>query len=232
MNQIQEYIIQAEFCRRMGISKQALQQAIKRGRVAIEMHHGRKMIEYHANRRSYIQTARTPERYTANNVERRLKHPKKNGKQDQNPESKSGFHPLDLVADPPDEDGDFHSGMSRLEAESIKQVYLAKQAKLKFLKSAGLLIETEVVKKEWEEIAVRVQKSMLAIPDRVSEIYASLSDADKIYQDMTAEIRHALSSLQYRVKIEDEHDHIEKIVEEEIKTESGRATREAKREVS
>jgi hypothetical protein len=217
MKEIQEYITQAEFCRRMGITKQALQGAEKRERVEIENHNGRRMIEYYKNRRSYIQTSRNPSRYVTPTLGGKVKH-KQNGNRDSGKESKIGYHRMDIVEDPPDTDGDFHENMNRLEAESIKQVYLAKQAKLKFLKDAGVLIETETVKREWQEIAVRVQKTMLSIPDRVSEIFASTSDAIKIYNDLTAEIRHALSSLQYRVKIEDEDDdNFEELTENEGK---------------
>ena len=216
MREVEEYITQVEFCRRLGISRQALLHATKRDRVTIEMHNGKRQIEYHRNRRSYIRSSRTPERFVSMTGEAIVKHKTTEGKKDRISKLKNGFHPMDLIEDPPDKDGDFHSGMNRVEAESVKQVYLAKQAKLKFLKSAGILIESEVVKREWEEIAVRVQKSMLAIPDRVSEIFASVNDADKIHNDLTAEIRHVLTSLQYRVKIGGEYDRIEKIVKEEV----------------
>jgi hypothetical protein len=166
------------------------------------------MIEYYSNRRSYIQTSRTPSRYTSTeygmsvNVNNKDKHKKSSRSQ-----TGSAFsHPVDLIEEPPDKDGEFRPGIDRIEAEGVKQIYLAKQAKLKFLQASGILIETETVKREWKDIALRVQKTMLSIPDRVSEIFASMNDAEKIHNELTAEIRHALSSLQYRVKLDDLQD--------------------------
>lgn len=223
MQTIEEWITQVEFCRRLGITKQALQQAEKRERVIIEKRNGRRRMEYHSNRRRFVESARVPMRYTQQSISNRAVKHKKNGRQMSGTESRNGNSgtghkedPFDLIEDPPDADGDFRPNMTRLEAEAIKQVYLAKQAKLRFLQGSAILIESAVVKREWESIAIRVQKAMLSIPDRVAELFASYADSNKIHQELTAEIRHALSSLQYRVEIEeDSHDRIEEIVERE-----------------
>lgn len=224
MHELQEYVTKAEFCRRLRITRTALFYAVKSGRVVVEEWHGRPRIEFYRNKHTFVSTSQHPERYMpgpqfgiANNS-KKARHKKTDSGSLRNIKSPSS-HPLDDVPDPVDEDGDFHPAMSRLEAESVKQVYLAKQAKLKFLKDAGLLVEVETVKREWEEIATRVQKTMLSIPDRVAEIFATITDADKIHSDLTTEIRYALSSLQYRVKIEDKHDRIEEIVEAEDEVE-------------
>lgn len=97
-------------------------------------------------------------------------------------------------------DDEFHGDISRREAEAIKQVYMAKQAKLKYLREMGILIKADRVRSEWEEIAVRVRKAMLAIPDRVAHIFATTTDPLIIHKTMTTEISHALSRLQYEVQ--------------------------------
>jgi len=216
MIETKEYIRQSEFCKRLGISKQALQQAERRGRVKIEIYNGNRRIEWHENRRSYIESSRQPYRYKTMAVLKRKNGKRSNGNQESEIKKKNGNHPIDLIEDPDDKDGDFRPNMGRLEAESVKQVYLAKQAKLKFLKEAGILIESAVVQKEWEEIAIRVQKAMVSIPDRVAEMFASIDDAEKIRADLMSEITHALSSMQYRVKTEDSNDNIKEFVEEKI----------------
>lgn len=228
MVQVKEYISQSEFCRRLAISKRALFLAKRNGRVKVEegeQNHNK--MEWHEQRDNFVQTSTEPERYSEAAIrERKLQ--MKNGKNcsvytsgsqiRQKKKAKTngnGHHPIDDIEGPSDDDGDFMPNMNRAQAESVKQVYLAKQAKLKFLKEAGTLIEAEVVKKEWEEIAVRVQKAMLSIPDRVAEIFASLTDADKIHKSLDKEIRYALSSLQYKVKSEDEHGRVQEVVEAE-----------------
>lgn len=218
MHELKEYITQAEFCKRLGITKTALFFAIRAGRVIKEIIDGQPRIEFKSNRERFINSSTVAQRY--NNIDAKTGNcipvKQKSKLESRIIKVKNKSHRMDDIPDPDDGDGDFHPQMSRLEAESVKQVYLAKQAKLKFLKDAGVLIEVNTVKREWEEIAVRVQKAMLAIPDRVSEIFSSINDAERIHKDLTTEIRHALSSLQYRVKLkEDEHDHIEKIIEDE-----------------
>lgn len=225
-----EYIRQTEFCRRLGITLTGLQKAAQRGRVRIEEREGKKRIEWHENRRTYIESARTPARYTTNSILKRKKENVQNHNQD--PEQKkinynNGFHPMDLVPEPEDKDGDFRPSMSRLEAESVKQIYLAKQAKLKFLKSAGILIETALVQREWEEIAIRVKRAMLTIPDRVAELFASTSDAVKIHNDLSAEIIHALSSLQYKVKFEEKDENFEELIDEDGEPEDSEVEEES-----
>lgn len=215
MNEVKEYLTKAQFARRLGIHYNVLLRAIKAGRVEQVDRFGKTRIEYHSNRRRFIESSRNPERF----MNDRAKHKGNNGrigsKKVDTIKTNNVAHEVDLMEPPPDTDGDFRPQMSRMEAESVKQVYLAKQAKLKFLKQAGVLIETDKVKREWEEIAVRVQKAMLSIPDRVSEIFASIDDAEEIHQELTTEIHHALSSLQYRVKIEDGgNENIEDFIEE------------------
>lgn len=216
MHEVKEYISQSEFCRRLGITRQNLFYAIKRGRVKLEEHNGKNKVEWHEGRRCFINTAREYGRYTSKNITIRNK--KMNGevKQESEEYSQNGkIHPIDLIEEPEDKDGDFRVNMSRVEAEAVKQIYFAKQAKLKFLKTAGILIEVAVVQREWEEIALRVQKAMMSIPDRVAELFASMTDAEKIHSDLTAEISHALSSLQYRVEFEEDKDvRIEELTEE------------------
>lgn len=220
-----EYITKKEFARRMGISNYAVVMAIKSGRIIPEDRGtGKEYLEWYSSRERFINLSKRPDvtRQAVSEYGDSLKTSDVRATPANNRKIKAtkvNSHPLDSVQDPPDTDGDFHPQMNRFEAESVKQVYLAKQAKLKFLKEAGLLVEAQTVKREWEEIAVRVQKAMLAIPDRVSEIFASINDADKIHKYLEAEIRHALSSLQYSMKSEEKHDRIKKIVEEETEGE-------------
>jgi len=223
MFEIKEYITKNEFCKRLGITGTNLYVAIRRGRVLVEKYNGKPRIEWHENRRRFIETARIHQRYTKDAINKRIgnngsengkENPRSNLKQDSYADSNKFYHPTDLIQDPIDKDGDFLPQMSKLQAEAVKQVYFAKQAKIKFLKDAGILIETAIVQKEWEEIAMRVQKTMMSIPDRVAEMFASINDAEKIHRDLTSEISHALSSLQYKVNIEEKDDRIEELIDE------------------
>jgi len=213
-----EYIKQSEFCRRLSISRQGLQKAVRRGRVKLEQIPGHKTprIEWFENRRSFVETSRTPSRYFKGEKHLTMKL-KSNNYQESRKQEKI-THAIDLVHEPEDPDGDFNPQTSRLEAEAIKQLYLAKQAKLKFLKDAGLLIEADVVEKEWQNIAIRVQKAMLSIPDRVSEVFASCSESNVIHKMLDKELRYGLSSLVYNPNSGDTNDNKQGQSKKEIKT--------------
>jgi hypothetical protein len=181
----------------------AVDKAVKAGRIKRVFRNGRPFFDWEKNRDSFIATTtKPPERYFAALS-------KLNASTNRQPER------IDCVREPVDKE--FSPIMKKLEAESMKQIYLAKQAKLKFLKDSGLLIDVQTVRRDWEEIAVRVQKAMLAIPDRVAEIFASVDDAEKIRFDLEKEIRYALSNLQYNAKVKNER--VEKIVEDESEDE-------------
>jgi hypothetical protein len=92
---------------------------------------------------------------------------------------------------------EFNNIITPKEAEVIKQIYLAKQAKLKFLVSLGKLVSKDDIGKVWLAIAGEVRKSMLAIPSRVSEICAANKDGKDINNILTNEIHVALKQLQF-----------------------------------
>lgn len=218
---VKEYISRPELRERLGISKPAEKKAIDTGRLKLELYKGKWMYEWHSNRTRFIGSSRDPFRYTPDKVAKRkpltLKR-KIKLKATMGNEDDRGNHPIDLIEDPPDKDGDFIPGMNKVKAEAVKQLYLAKSAKLSFLKEAGLLVEMAQIKKEGEEIATRVQKVILAIPDRVAELYASMTDAKEIHQNLTDELIHALTNLrdiEEIAKKREKNDYFEEEVEEQ-----------------
>ena len=92
---------------------------------------------------------------------------------------------------------EFTNNMNRREAETIKQVYLAKQAKVKFLKETGALTDTKLFMDQSLKVATMVQKAIMAIPHRVQTIYASMTDADAIGKNLEKELILALSKLKF-----------------------------------
>ena len=228
-----EYIRTAELKKRLAISGQSVLTALQTGRLKRELVNGMWKYDWLLNKRLFIESSGQAYRYTDAAIEDRLKrNPKslytnlkryqtetttrgKDIRMDE--EDKKGMHPIDVIEEPQDKDGDFTRNMSRVQAEAVKQVYLAKKAKLSFLKDAGILIETAVVQKEWEEIAVRLRKLLLSIPDRVSEVYASMTSATDIHKNLTEELTHALTTLVFEINREDKegkNDYFSEDVEE------------------
>jgi hypothetical protein len=95
---------------------------------------------------------------------------------------------------------EFANISSSKQADTVKQVYLAKNAKLKFLVSLGKLIPRKGVENAWVSVAMEVKKAMMAIPSRVSEICATHNDGKVINQLLTNEIGIALKNLQFNIQ--------------------------------
>lgn len=204
----EEWISPAIFKRRLAISGNTYRTARSEGRIHEETKNGRRLIEWISQSKNFINTSREPMRYRAEEVNKRLRQkgraiirangspvsPAMAGKDDY------GLDDFLDVKEPEDEDGEFTPEMGKRQSEAVKQLYLAKQAKLKYLKDIGLLVETEAVIREWQEIAIYIQKQMLSIPDRVSELFASINDPREIQKILITEITHVLTGLKYEVK--------------------------------
>lgn len=220
----EEWIKPIVFRRRLAISGATYREARASGRVKEEKRDGIRKIEWFSNRKSFIDTCKSPMRYTSQAVmERQRARDKRKAKQraeargelppgmpedltekdfevELDEPEKAGVDDL-LEADvPEDEEGEFSERMTKREAEAVKQQYLARQAKVKFLKEVGSLMETTQILREWQEIAVTIRKQMLAIPDRVAELFASMTDAREIHNNLTEEITHALNALRFEIK--------------------------------
>lgn len=219
-----EYVTAQELYRRLGISVTAGRKAEKAGRLKSELVKGRWLYDFSKNKRMFLSSSRDPMQHTPDKVRSRnlkrnnVKSKRKSDSvvvQEEDDLDESGNHPIDLIEDPVDTDGDFTQGMTKVQAESVKQVYLAKRAKVAFLKEVGVLVEQAVIKEEWEDLAVKTQKSVLAVPDRVAELFAASTDSKWIHAELTKELRYALSNIEnYELKVEGADVNIEEISKE------------------
>jgi hypothetical protein len=87
------------------------------------------------------------------------------------------------------------SSPSYHEAQAHKEHFKAKLAELEYFQKAGKLVDADEVKEAFFDLARRTREALLTIPDRISPEIAAESDADKIYDKLTKEIRDALESL-------------------------------------
>lgn len=165
-------------------------------------------LEWYANRDRVIKQSSDPTRYTPEAIQQRKerKSRKQFAQEDAVDEAENGVeNNIDdiLEAEEPDDvDGEFSSAMSKREADAVKKLYDAKRAKLAYLKEAGILVESAVVVREWEQIAITVRKAVMSISDRVCQLFASMQDANEIKQMLDDEHVHALSRLHYEVKVD------------------------------
>jgi phage terminase Nu1 subunit (DNA packaging protein) len=75
-----------------------------------------------------------------------------------------------------------------------KEAYEAELARLKYEQQAGTLIDAEAVKKEAFKVARMVRDGLLNIPDRVAAEVAGITDSFIIHRRLTDEIRKALEA--------------------------------------
>lgn len=81
------------------------------------------------------------------------------------------------------------------QSREFKEAYGARIEKLNHDKAAGLLVEVAKVKRDAFKLARSVRDAMLNIPDRLAAELAAQTDATRIHQRLTEEIRQALVEL-------------------------------------
>ena len=89
--------------------------------------------------------------------------------------------------------------MAMGKAKLRKEKAMARKAELEAEEKAGNLIKIDEIKSMWMDIGIRVQKAILAIPDRLGPILASESDAHKVHRMMTEELKYALRNLSMEI---------------------------------
>ena len=93
--------------------------------------------------------------------------------------------------------GDFlnETTQQSIVAKSQKEYYAAKNEKLKFDKSAGLLIEKDFVEKGLYDIAKMIRDKLLTLPSRVSSELAALESASDVQIYLQTELNVLLEEL-------------------------------------
>jgi hypothetical protein len=86
-------------------------------------------------------------------------------------------------------------GLDYFRARAIRENYLARLAKIEFEEKTAKLISRDEVQVAAFTKARTVRDNLLNIPDRLAATLGAESDADKVHQILTGEIRRALDEL-------------------------------------
>jgi hypothetical protein len=97
-----------------------------------------------------------------------------------------------------EDDEEFPESMTMEEADLMKQIYLAKQAKIKFLKESGIYVNKDEMIELLSVVAEDLKKSLLNIPERVANLYASMHDGKAIRENLTTELIYSLTKLKFQ----------------------------------
>lgn len=223
-----ELITPKQFRIRLMMSRPTYMRVKREGIVSETNVNGHPMISWEENKSRFIASAPDPDRYLPEAIQKRDKKrilresaidSQRLARRLNNKPKLNNLPPVSEVknADPvklndaEDEDnndldmneimGDSkqHPTMMRRSAEAVKQVYLAKQAKLRFLRDAGILMETTAVIEEWKNLATYMRKQLLAIPDRICELCVNMS-AREIHKLILDELVHVMTGMRYEIK--------------------------------
>jgi len=91
--------------------------------------------------------------------------------------------------------GEAAGGLDYFKARAIRESYLARLAKIEFEEKTAKLVSRDEVQVAAFTLARTVRDNLLNLPDRLAALLASESDADRVHQILTGEIRKALDEL-------------------------------------
>lgn len=195
-----DFITTCEFAKRMGTSAVTVRKAVQAGHIepAPGSSRSKMWFDWDTEAIKFIQSSRSPHRFYRHlgwdppkkkrrkHKMKNLKDPRKNGSMDVNG---------DYLGDGFGDELDVEDGMSLSQARAAKEVYLARQAKVKYEKLKGALISSEELERDWEEIAGNLQQSLMAIPDRIDALLAAEQDRERCNKIIRDELIHSLESI-------------------------------------
>jgi phage terminase Nu1 subunit (DNA packaging protein) len=90
---------------------------------------------------------------------------------------------------------DIKEGLKLGEAKAKQAVYEARLKRLAWEEKQGTLVPSELVEKEWNKLARRVKKSVLAVPARLAAMLAAERDPFKVKLLLDTELKQALLNM-------------------------------------
>ena len=187
-----ELISIREASRRLGVSDTAVHKAIKAGRVHIAGRHA-------GNDRPLVAWPQVQTDWGANSDSSKRSHVGSQGSpvraRDPEPVVKLATSGQPDEVPPPDEPVRQAQGPSYAQSRAIREAYQARLAKLDYEERSGKLVAIDQVKASAFKVARTVRDGLLNMPDRVAHELAHETDAAKVHQRLSMEIRTVLESL-------------------------------------
>ncbi|OXE37434.1 MAG: hypothetical protein CGW95_01400 [Phenylobacterium zucineum] len=171
-----EKVNKSEYARRRGVTPQAINAAIRAGKITAAV-----------DEKGMIDVALADQLYAANT------HPTSGwnghgGRRKKNTPEEIVESAKKLGIDP-------QNVPTLVESKTIEAAYKAKLAQLEYEEKVEKLIEVEKVKKEAFRLARVTRDAMLGIPDRVSAEIAGMTDPFAVHTKLITEIRNAIENL-------------------------------------
>lgn len=189
------WVSQSEFGRKLGISPTAVFNAVKRGRITAIKERGKVLIEFNSQRLAFLNTSQMNHSVAAENKIRRkkLKYLKdieekiKQNKKVTEKEKKQLEESADLLG---------NLGLSNMHDVKLRlEIAKAKRAEIELAEAEGKVIDYEKVRNIIRNIAVNLQKSIMAIPARIGPLAAAERDQTKCTLMIGDELRRSLRAM-------------------------------------
>lgn len=182
-----KYVTRPDFARYMGVSKERIYDAIKRGDIKTTKRNGKVMIDFPSEAPRFMAVSETARKYTKLKRTTGEEYKSPNGRKPKGYYKGQGRNPEVLL------DG---IGKSREAQEKYKALKLEADYKQRM----GALIETEQVKKDWLSIVTMIRKSIVGISDRVAPIVAPETDEHTVHRIIEDECTLILENLSREIE--------------------------------
>ena len=179
-----EYVSQAEFARRIGVSRQYVGKLVKEGKLK-KARNGKLDFQ---KAKAAIELIRDPARESKAKLEKAASDLAAPGPKEPKEPKKGG------------KSGGSGRMLTFAESKAMKEFWLAKRAKLDFERAAGTLLEEADTRKSLFEALRPLRESLLAAPGRMAGELAPLSDPSAIESRLMELVREALEEALERAK--------------------------------
>lgn len=187
----------AEYARHRGVSKVAVTYAVRDGRISTTTNHsGKRVIDSEAADKEWAANTAHEQRRNTSEARPGLAPPEPAIIQPISPPAPTvqiGFDRQALgIPDRPDVAGD-GADNTYARARAQKEHFLAKQAELDYLESAGKLVDVATIQKTWTAVATTVRTKVLGIPSKARQRIPDLTNEQYLILEKLA--REALEDL-------------------------------------
>jgi phage terminase Nu1 subunit (DNA packaging protein) len=190
------YLTRAAFARRVGVTREAIYKAIKRGDIQTSRRKGTIVIDWNSEGQKYIDLSPHPLRDHGRTYEAPPRD-RANG---------NGY-------DPEAEEEVVDEGMeeylkdkySLTKSREVQEKFKAKKLELDYKQRAGELIEIAVVAKDWADIGSLIRRAVTAMPDRMTPIVNGLTEEHDIHQALQTECDTILEDLADAIEQREAH---------------------------
>lgn len=183
-----QYITPTAYARLRGVSKTAVQKAIKTGRL-------KKSIGYSPSGLPLVNPALANKEWVSNAVSVNFNHPPA-APAKAKATAKKPKPQKEIVSEPPEDAAGGGGGNSIVASRAVREVYQARLAKMTYEEKTGKLIDASTVRNQAFRLARTVRDSILNVPDRISAELFGMDSVAELHERLTEELRQALESLQ------------------------------------